>query len=178
MGERIEGELIALLPRMRRFAWTLTGSHSDADDLVQSAFEKALRSSHQWTPGTRLDSWFYCVIRSVRIDQLRKRTEVAMDDEQLANNGQSVDGVTVAETRLMLEAVRRSFASLSEDQREVLHLVCVEQMSYRETAEVLGVPIGTVMSRLSRARLALHEKFSQGAAASDVPGAQERATKR
>jgi RNA polymerase sigma-70 factor (ECF subfamily) len=159
MSDRVGDDLVALVPRLRRFARALTGSGADADDLVQAALEKALRSAHQWTPGTKLDSWVFCIVRSVWIDHLRKRTEVAVDGGSETRSQPAVDGVRIVESRLMLEAVRRSFAALSDEQREILHLVCIEGFSYREAAEILGIPIGTVMSRLARARLSLHERL-------------------
>lgn len=177
MDDSVGSKLVAIVPRLRRYARALTGSPFDADDLVQSALEKALRSAHQWAPGTRLDSWMFCIIRSVRIDQLRKRTESPLDTELQETALQSLDGVRIIESRLMLEAVRRCFATLSEDQREVLHLVCVEGMSYREAAEVLDVPLGTVMSRLARARLALHDKLVLSDVKRDESSKQVRARK-
>jgi RNA polymerase sigma-70 factor (ECF subfamily) len=158
----VSEQLVALLPGLRRYARALTRSTSDADDLVQAAVEKALKSIHQWVPGTRLDSWLFCIVRSVRVDQLRKRKEVAIEEQHLEANGYQVDGQRVVDSKLMLDAVRRSFDGLPEEQRELLYLVCIEQMTYREAAEVLNVPIGTVMSRLARARLALHDKLAAG----------------
>jgi RNA polymerase sigma-70 factor (ECF subfamily) len=168
MTDPIGEKLVALLPRLRRYARSLTGSTTDADDLVQSALEKALRSAHQWTPGTRLDWWMFCIVRSVRVDQLRKRSEAALDAGAVEKSLAPVDGPKVVESRLMLDAVRRAFARLSEEQREILHLVCVDGLAYREAAEILGIPLGTVMSRLSRARLALHEALATRDAAKDA----------
>jgi RNA polymerase sigma-70 factor (ECF subfamily) len=147
-------ELVALLPRLRRFALTLTRQPSLADDLVQIACERALAHSDQWSPGTRLDAWVFRILRNAWIDHVRhRRTDGLMDDvsdhEHKLVDGDSEDRIL---NRLTLAEVQRAIAGLPDEQREVLILVCVEDLAYREAAEVLGVPIGTVMSRLARAR--------------------------
>ncbi len=146
-------ELIRLLPRLRGVALSLTGSAHEADDLVQAACERALRARHQWTPGTRLDSWVFRIMRNHWIDAIRKRkTEgTPRSLEEVAEVG-SDDGRRVVETALTLEAVQDAIATLPEDQRQVLLSVCAEERSYQDTADALGIPIGTVMSRLARAR--------------------------
>jgi RNA polymerase sigma-70 factor (ECF subfamily) len=148
-------QLLGLLPRLGRFARGLTGSTEDANDLVQTACQRALEREHQWMPGTRLDSWMFRIVRTVWIDELRGRKVrhgrgVVDAEEEIV-----VDGPRVIESRLTLDTVRRAVAQLPEAQREVLLLVCVEGLSYRETAETLGLPMGTVMSRLARARLTI-----------------------
>ncbi len=149
-------EMVALLPRLRRFACGLTGSLADADDLVQGACVKALDRIEQWRPGTRLDSWMFRILQNLWIDQLRERRgrEVAMDPEDLAERAVG-DAARENEARIALGEVRREVAKLPPDQRAVLMLVSVEGVSYKEAAEILEIPIGTVMSRLARARLAL-----------------------
>jgi len=131
----------------------------DADDLVQSTVERALDKLHQWRPGTRLDSWMFCIMKNIRLNQLRRRTELNGGSPGVDDIRFSVDGVRCVEAKLTLNAVRQVFAQLPEAQREVLHLVCVEGLRYRETAEVLNIPIGTVTSRLARARLELHQRL-------------------
>jgi RNA polymerase sigma-70 factor (ECF subfamily) len=149
-------EMVALLPRLRRFACGLTGSLADADDLVQGACVKALDRIEQWRPGTRLDSWMFRILQNLWIDQLRERRgrEVAMDPEDLAERAVG-DAARENEARIALGEVRREVAKLPPEQRAVLMLVSVEGVSYKEAAEILEIPIGTVMSRLARARLAL-----------------------
>jgi RNA polymerase sigma-70 factor (ECF subfamily) len=147
-------ELVALLPRLRRFALTLARQPSLADDLVQIACERALAHSDQWSPGTRLDAWVFRILRNAWIDHVRhRRTDGLMDDvsdhEHKLVDGDSEDRIL---NRLTLAEVQRAITGLPDEQREVLILVCVEDLAYREAAEVLGVPIGTVMSRLARAR--------------------------
>ena len=148
--------MIRLLPRLRAFGRSLTGTQDQADDLVQQTVEKALRNIESYTPGTRLDSWLFRIMRNTWIDGHRaRRPTVALDDVETMTPLISEDGRDVTENRIYLAQVRRAMDSLPEDQRIVLMLVCVEGLRYREVAEALGIPEGTVMSRLSRGRLAL-----------------------
>ncbi len=153
-NEELGDRLIAILPRLRRFAYGLTGSMGEGDDLLQATCERALSKAQQFDPDTQLEAWVYTIMKSVWIDGLRKHREVAMDQELLESHP---GGDVAAETegRIRLAEVRKLIAKLPEEQRVVLLLVSVEGMKYREAAAVLGCPIGTVMSRLSRARLAL-----------------------
>ena len=149
-------ELVALLPRLRRFATSLTGSTTEADDIVQAACERALRACDQFTPGTRLDSWLFRIIRNLWIDDIRKRkTEGVTATIEDAIDIAGEDGRRATETALALNEVTEAMSRLPEDQRVVLLLVCAEDRSYQDAADTLGVPIGTVMSRLARARRSL-----------------------
>ncbi|MBR2655306.1 MAG: sigma-70 family RNA polymerase sigma factor [Loktanella sp.] len=159
MTQDMRHDLIALLPRLRRFARGLAGAADQADDLVQASVEKALRNLDGFTTGTRMDAWMFRIIRNTWIDTVRARRDTVDYDAEAANTIIGSDGRTTTEARLHLAEVRRAMASLPEDQRAVLMLVCVEGLRYREVAEVLDIPEGTVMSRLSRARLALAEKL-------------------
>lgn len=159
MTQDMRHDLIALLPRLRRFARGLAGAADQADDLVQASVEKALRNLDGFTTGTRMDAWMFRIIRNTWIDTVRARRETVDYDTEAADTIIGSDGRTTTEARLHLAEVRRAMASLPGDQRAVLMLVCVEGMRYREVAEVLEIPEGTVMSRLSRARLALAEKL-------------------
>lgn len=146
-------DLIALLPRLRRFARALARNDDEADDLVQSACERALRNRDSFVPGTRLDSWMCRIVQNLWIDRCRSaagRAETVEIDDALDVAGS--DGRAVTLSRLTLNEVRRRVRELPEEQRLVLALVTLEGLSYREAAERLAVPIGTVMSRLSRAR--------------------------
>lgn len=151
-------QLVALLPRLRRFALGLTASREEADDLVQAACEKALVKQHQWQPGTRLDSWLYRIIQTQRVDHLRraKHAPVCLPTDAMSDweDAQSADR---AENEDLLRHTLRALDQLPEDQRAVMLLVVVEGQSYREVAEQLGIPQGTVMSRLARARLRVQE---------------------
>jgi len=154
-----ERELVALLPRLRRFASDLAGSIHDGDDVLQEALTKALTNREQWQPGTRLDSWMYRIIQNHWIDTARMRRRhgphVALDDvHDLAGS----DGVRTAEGVLAAGRLRTELASLPDEQRVVLLLVTIEGLSYAEAAKTLDIPIGTVMSRIARARASLARK--------------------
>lgn len=165
LGDAFHRQIIVLLPRLRRFAFGLTRRLPDADDLVQAACLRALEKRSQWVPGSRLDSWLYRIVQNLWVDQRRqqrRRAEESIDDgderfSEIADPSSQHRG----EGRLMLGSVERAILRLPEEQRAVLMLVSVDGMAYREAADALGVPIGTVMSRLSRARLALAEMLER-----------------
>lgn len=158
MASTFAQDLIDLLPRLRRFATSLTGSWEDGDDLVQAACERALRARDQWQEGTRLDAWLFQIVRNLWIDAVpKRRTQGYQDELSAAHETVGEDGVRATEATLMLGSVQDRMANLSAEQREVLICVCVEDRSYVEAANVLGIPIGTVMSRLARARRRLAE---------------------
>ena len=156
-------QLIAVLPRLRRFARGLTGSAAEADDLVQAACERALARQHQFQEGTRFDSWMFRIVQTIWIDQLRAR-DVRKEDGDVAEERLGTDApVRAVEARIALAEVRRAVDRLPPDQRTTLMLVTVEGLSYKEAAEVAGVPVGTIMSRLARARMALQQQLDAGA---------------
>lgn len=158
MSDDIGQEMIALLPRLRRFAIALSGSRQNADDLVQGACERALAARDSWTPGTRFDAWMFRILRNLWIDGLRRsRSQGVRESVDDRHDLVGAQGEREAEARLALRDVRLAMERLPAEQREILLLVCVEDMSYRAVAEILDVPIGTVMSRLSRARSKLAE---------------------
>ena len=162
MSARFGDQLIAVLPRLRRFARGLTGSASEADDLVQAACERALAREHQFQEGTRFDSWMFRIVQTIWIDQLRARDvrkETAEMPEQMMGTDEPVRRV---EARLALGEVRRAVDRLPPEQRTTLMLVTVEGLSYKEAAAVSGVPVGTIMSRLARARVALEQHLETG----------------
>jgi RNA polymerase sigma-70 factor, ECF subfamily len=149
----VGGRLVAFLPNLRRFAISLCGSRDVADDLVQTACERALASAGQFEPGTRFDAWMFRILRNLWIDQLRRRKTAGPQDDIAEHHDISgLSGERVVEAQLTLKSVAQAIRELPDEHREVLILVCVEELSYRETAELLGIPIGTVMSRLARAR--------------------------
>lgn len=153
-------EIAALLPRLRRFGRTLAHSREDADDLVQVAIEKALTRTDQWTPGTRLDSWMFRIMQNAWIDELRareRRGQTFLPEE----DGEHVGDSSASGSQLDAILVRKAVAKLSDEHRAVVGLVLVEGQSYQEAAEVLGVPVGTVTSRLARAREALQELLGE-----------------
>ncbi|BAO84471.1 DNA-directed RNA polymerase specialized sigma subunit, sigma24 homolog [Serpentinimonas maccroryi] len=151
-------ELISLLPRLRRFAYGLTGDGHQADDLVQAGCLKAIERWSQYQGGTSLASWLFRILQTTWLDEYRTRQRQQTDSwdegfEELMGD----DGTSLLEARSEARAVRRLVAELPEDQRAVLMLVAVEGLSYKEAAEVLELPLGTVMSRLARARARLAE---------------------
>lgn len=166
MGDDIRKELVALLPRMRRFAYSLTGSMEEAEEVVQSACEKALKSLDQYQPGTRLDSWMFQIVRSIRIDRVRySARRPTTHDPDIGTSVPSDARIhEQVEARMELEIVRGEIARLPEEQREVLALVTIDGMSYQEAADTIGVPIGTIMSRLARARRKLADALDRPAA--------------
>ncbi len=162
MNQEIRDELIKMLPRLRRFAFGMTGSMQEADDLVQSACERALDRSHQWLPGTRLDSWMFKIIKNIHIDELRKhklRGDPVDPDKHLPASDNNAH--RAPEVRSRLKDVAAAMKQLPEDQQAVLMLVCVEEYSYREAAAIMDIPIGTVMSRLARARAGLNQRLDR-----------------
>ena len=156
MSNQFKKDLVDLVPRLRRFALSLAGNQADADDLVQSACVKALKNEAQFRPGTRMDSWMYRIIQTLWIDDRRRAktrgTMVDAEDAGLSDGGRAA---RLPEDRMMLDQAKTAMSGLEENQRTVLSLVAIEGLSYKETADVLDLPIGTVMSRLSRARAAL-----------------------
>ena len=158
MPAAIGHELVALLPRLRRFALVLCRSQPLADDLVQGACERALANAGSWTPGTRFDAWMFRILRNHWIDHLRRtKAEGMMEDVATQTQLIGDPGEGPILSKLVLSEVQHAIDSLPQEQREVLVLVCAEDLSYREAADVLNVPIGTVMSRLARARKRLVE---------------------
>ncbi len=148
--------LVAAIPRVRRFAYAMTGSMDAADDLTQTTLERALAQIERFEPGTRMESWLLRIAFNAAIDETcrRKRRGAHIDVDTLVDlAGQ--DGRRVSETQLDLQAARKAMRGLPEEQRAVLALVALDGMSYQETADTLGIPIGTVMSRVARARRAV-----------------------
>jgi RNA polymerase sigma-70 factor (ECF subfamily) len=145
---RARPDLIEHLPRLRRYARALTGDVSRADDLVQDTLERALAKLDLWQPGSDLRAWLFTLMHNLFVNQIRIRRpqETVMEDalDQAVSGGQ-MDALAARD-------IHGALARLPEEQRAVLLLVGLEQFGYAEAAQVLGVPVGTVMSRLSRAR--------------------------
>lgn len=161
---RFEDQLLALVPRLRRFAMSLSRNEADGDDLCQAAIERALRSGDKWQPGTRLDSWAMTVMRNIWIDEVRKRKRRA-ETFVLAEAGDDVGdrGDRQIEATVELAQVDRALATLPDEQREVIALVLIEGFAYKEAASILGIPIGTLSSRLVRGREALMHALGEAA---------------
>ena len=169
MDARTQQELVSILPRLRRFALGLTRNGASADDLVQAACEKAIARIDQWEVGTRLDSWMFRIIQTTHIDQIRsqKRRDGHLELVE-GQTEKSFDGERAAEASLTLDAVRRAIYTLPDDQRAVVMLVSVEGLSYKEASEALEIPMGTLTSRLVRARTALARILEEQTGDTDV----------
>lgn len=150
-------QLVRELPHLRRFSRALVGDAALADDLVQDCVERALTKSHLYDPARPLRAWLYAVLRNLFISGLRRdgRSNVVKTVEDLADGEDAV--APVQEDRLSARYVAEALDRLPAQQREVIVLVGLEEMSYRDVAEITGVPIGTVMSRLSRGRESLRQ---------------------
>lgn len=151
--------MLAALPRLRRFALSLTGNRHDGDDLMQATVERVLeRGAPQ---NADLTPWMFKVCRNLWIDELRARgvRERAAQTPELAEQP-TVSGEATAIGELALREVQAALAGLPEEQRAVVSLVAVEGLTYREAADVLDTPIGTIMSRLARARAALAARLT------------------
>lgn len=151
-----EEELAGLIPRLRRFAHGLSRNPADADDLTQATIERALRSKDQWRAGTRLDSWTYRIMRNLWIDSVRSRSRrktFEASPEEAEAVGAHPGGAM--EASIDLQRAMAAMQRLPDEQREVVALILIEGFGYREAAELLDLPIGTVSSRLVRGRTAL-----------------------
>lgn len=159
MTQDVRREMVELLPRLRRFAYSLSGSLDEADDIVQAACERALSRLDQYEPGTRLDSWMFRIVQTSWVDRLRHRQRRPTINDPTAMEAVRYDAriEEQAAARGDLAIVRARMEAMPEDQRVVLSLVVVDGMSYQEVADTLELPIGTVMSRLFRARKKLQE---------------------
>jgi RNA polymerase sigma-70 factor (ECF subfamily) len=152
-SQNIHAQIVDLLPRLRRFARNLTRDPHDADDMVQIALERALTRLDQWQRDARLDSWMFKIVRNAWIDEVRsrgRRAKIFLSEE----SGVDV-GVDTTDKESTLMSVQAAMLRLPEEQRLAVSLVLVEGLPYKEAAEVLDIPIGTLTSRLARGREAL-----------------------
>jgi len=150
------------LPRLRRFAHGLSQNAADADDLTQATIERALRARDQWTPGTRLVSWLYRIMRNLWVDTARSRgCKAQFEAPPEAGESVGFDPRPGMEAAIDLGTAMAAMDRLPEEQREVVVLILIEGLGYRETAELLDLPIGTVSSRLVRGRTALLEMLGE-----------------
>ncbi len=151
--QNIQEQIVALLPRLRRFARNLARNPHDADDVVQIAVERALLRLDQWRSDARLDSWLFKIVRNAWIDEVRargRRAKIFMPEEA----GEQI-GESSMEREIDRWSAETAMGRLPEDQRLAISLVLVEGLSYKDAAEVLEVPLGTLTSRLARGREAL-----------------------
>lgn len=153
--DAFERELAGLLPRLRRFARALCRDAADADDLAQAAIERALKSRAQFAAGTRLEAWMMRIMRNIWIDEVRSRARrartIAPEEEGI---GAVAEGGS-PEQAVLRRDIGNAMDALPDQQREVIALVLVDGLAYREAADILDIPIGTLTSRLTRGRQAL-----------------------
>jgi RNA polymerase sigma-70 factor, ECF subfamily len=147
----------AEIPHLRRFARYIVRDVDRADDLVQECLTRAIAKVHTWTPGTNLRAWLFVILKNCHINDVRRQrpTSEIPTDHPMLNVPSNQDA------HISLLEVRDAYLSLSEEHREVLLLVAIEGLQYEEAATVLRVPLGTVRSRLSRARQALRDALSE-----------------
>lgn len=151
--------IIEHLPQLRRFAYALTGTHSDADDLLQNTVERLLLKGAP--QGDGFIRWMYRVCKNLWIDEIRSgKKRVVPGNQEVEDRLGSTDGEQQAIDGLRLDEVNRAAQQLDETQRTVLALVSLEGYSYKEVASILEIPIGTVMSRLARARQKMTQLLS------------------
>ncbi|WP_134681828.1 sigma-70 family RNA polymerase sigma factor [Paracoccus ravus] len=150
------------LPALRRYALALSRDHAEADDLVQEALLRGHEKRRGFRPGGNLRAWLFAILRNTFLDRLRSRkAERRREQEFAAALPEAMDAPQDAAVRLA--QLQRAFSDLPDDQREALYLVAVDGLSYAEAAELAGVPLGTLMSRVSRARARLRD-FEEGRA--------------
>lgn len=160
--DELSAELVALLPRLRRFARALTRHPHDADDLVQLALERSLAHAAQRRPDMQLAGWVFGILRNAWIDEQRSRGRRArlFAPQEAGEQVADAAGCAVAE----MLAVQEALDKLPEEQRLVVALVLIEGLSYKEAAHVMEVPVGTVTSRLARARETLQSLLGEAGA--------------
>ncbi|MAY33402.1 MAG: RNA polymerase subunit sigma [Rhodovulum sp.] len=152
MPTTLKQDLIALLPRLRRFAFTIARSAADADDLVQEACIRALTRQDQWNPAQPLDRWVFRILRNVWIDEVRKRQVRTGQGQIPAEDASELISVETGEARFAERELHKKITEMPDELGLVVLVVSVEGYSYKEAAELLDIPVGTVMSRLHRAR--------------------------
>ncbi len=159
--------LTAEMENLRKFALHLTRNKADADDLVQSTFLRALEKSDYFEDGTSLRKWTSKIMFNLFVTDYRRKTkfETQYDPEPYLQ-AQAINAPQESEAEL--HAVGDAMAKLSNDHREILTMVCVKDMPYQEVADALGIPVGTVRSRLSRARESLASLMNKGRDAQEV----------
>ena len=164
-------DLLAAIPRLRRYARVLTGDVNRADDLVQDTLARAWEKRRLWTAGSDLRAWLFTIMHNVFVNQRalarRDRMHVSLDDGE-GSEAWQIPVRAGQYTRVELTELVAHVGRLPADQREVLVLAAVEELKYEDIAQVLEIPLGTVMSRLSRARAKLRLAFADGPVATPL----------
>jgi RNA polymerase sigma-70 factor (ECF subfamily) len=166
-------DLLAAIPRLRRYARVLTGDATRADDLVQETLARGWEKRRLWSAGTDLRAWLFTIMHNVFVNQralaLRDAQNVSLDNDGEGGAAWQVPVRAQQQAHVELQEVLRELSRLPAEQREVLVLAAVEEMRYEEIAEVLSIPVGTVMSRLSRARARLRRSVAEPGGDSVTP---------
>ncbi|MGV2072808.1 MULTISPECIES: sigma-70 family RNA polymerase sigma factor [Rhizobium/Agrobacterium group] len=170
-------DVIGQLAALRRYALSLVRNADEAEDLVNDALVRAYEHQSSFRRGGNIRQWLFSILHNTHVDSLRRRRSAARRDAQAAD---LVDPVVGAEQEhvVRLAQVRRAFLDLPEEQRQALHLVAIEELSYQEAAEVLDIPMGTLMSRLSRARARLRDLEMTDAGRRALPAPVEKSAHR
>ena len=160
--QQLIDELLKLQPMLRRFAFGMCQSRQDADDIVQSSYERALTRLHQWQPGTHLGNWMFSIVRSVALNHIRgvnvrKKHYADSEPDMLLDTA-----IARPDKNLEFKEVGLAISQLPNDQREAVLLITVEGFSYKEAASIIGISESALTSRLARGRLALVEILSGG----------------
>ncbi len=157
----VKKRIVAFLPRLRRFCFALARSDDKGDDLMQATVEKALNRLDQWQTGTSLESWMFRIAQNTHIDDIRASARRGQHvDVESAMELVGDDGRQIVEGRSELARARAAMATLPEEQRAALALVVLDGQSYAEAAQILEIPIGTIMSRIARARAAIDRQLN------------------
>lgn len=159
--EEVRAALVEHLARLWRYGLILTGRRDEAEDLVQATCVRALERGNQFQSGTRLDRWLFSILRSIWLNELRAQRVRRGKGTVDAETALVLDGASQTEATVLAHQVLKEVQELPDTQRETVFLVYVEGLAYREAAAILGIPIGTVMSRLAAARVTL-AKLNQG----------------
>jgi len=156
----VQPALAQHIAALRRYARALLGDRIEADDLVQDCLTRALSRAHLWRPGTDLRAWLFTILHNIHINNLRsRRAHVAANEDLTYGRGARMAAPPDQDARLELRDLERALDRIPDEQRQVLLLVGMEGMSYDEAARVVGVPIGTIMSRVARGRDALRRSM-------------------
>lgn len=161
MQQDFSTRLIAEVPHLRRFARGLCGDASLADDLVQDCLERSLKKRHLYDEGRPLRAWLYAILRNIHVSQWRRSSQFGVMADLGALGEQEPSVAPQQEQNLSITVITQALDKLPQQQREVLVMISLEELSYKDAAEIIGVPIGTIMSRLSRARNALQQLLEE-----------------
>lgn len=154
--------VIAEIPRLRRFARALVGDPAAADDLVQDCLERALGRLHLWRAGTNMRAWLFTILRNLHFNQMRQSARRPASSPLVGDHDPALGVGPSQEQGLAVSDLGQALELLPAEQREIILLIGLEGMSYKQTAKILDVPVGTVMSRLSRGREALRSLLDGG----------------